>query len=277
MLTTDRQSEATGLWGFQAKCTKQFTEADLTKVLSELQSFPGALAHYVVVTTAPPDVRVQDHARAQDEARGIAIAVWGWEEFSDHIFAACGSGSWLSAAQRRCRRAEWLAEVIRTSERRSSLGPLQDLIAPVIPVEEVWVEPDIRIVDKGGASPTFTANPRDWFATPDLLRTVLVGGSAGSGKTSFLWHYVLEQARIASGDPEAPLPVFIKASRIAEHGRHEISRALTAELPGALWMAVDRGRGWARRGGSGCLGALLAGDPDVAGDPHGLRSRRGMP
>lgn len=235
VLATDRRGVSGDIWTFQAKNTKTFRPGDLTKLMRELDRYDGRVDTYVVVTTAPRDVAVQKLAQRLSEGRGHVVAVWWWDHFSENVIASCGSGTWLAAPERRRLRAEWLEQVTAAAETRPSLAPVSAILKHRVPVESVWVEPVTEIAEHGGASATFTPNRLDWFASGDLPRTVLIGGNAGSGKTSLLWHVVKERALRAADDPDAPLPVLIDAKEVAEHGADALRCALSLELPGPLW------------------------------------------
>lgn len=77
--------------GIQCK-TKLFdfvTEKELRSEVEKAKKFRPKLSEYILVTTAPSDVKIQVVARnLTDELsgteNGFSVSVWGWEQFRDH-------------------------------------------------------------------------------------------------------------------------------------------------------------------------------------------------
>lgn len=75
------------LIGYQCKCTKVFTIADLDGEMSKVEGFPLPLTAYVFLTTAPADTRVQaeviGRSRQRQRTGGHSISVLNWSAIVD--------------------------------------------------------------------------------------------------------------------------------------------------------------------------------------------------
>ena len=76
--------------GKDANYGKAVSEDELRQEVEKTQNFKPALSEFILVTTAPDDVDIQQKARlieqeVRAEGRRLSIAVWGWNTLEQHI------------------------------------------------------------------------------------------------------------------------------------------------------------------------------------------------
>lgn len=147
------------------------------------------------------------------------------------------NGPMFTAQTRAVVRASWLRRLSAAARARPCLGPLKLPVHLNVAVEDVWIDPDLRLEPVVGGEVIERVSLRhlDWFARAESARLIVVRGEMGAGKTSLLWHMIVERATEAQASPQAPLPVFIDANALANEGSHAVKAALSSTTPGHLW------------------------------------------
>jgi hypothetical protein len=233
-----RPGERGDLWAFQCKRTHAFRPKGLATELAKLAKSVHAPTHYVVVTTAPVSLRVEDAAIKASSGQRV-VAVWSWDKFAVRAKEA-GLGGWLPSEARRAHRVAYAKRLIQDFERAHVLYPR--LAGPAL--HEVWVDVAPLLLHAPPRGVASVQHLEHWLSDPGVRRVALVG-DMGSGKSVSLLRAAERLAqRILDGDDAQALPVRVRARDLRPPlGERPLAELLRqAEVPEAL--ANDPGTDW---------------------------------
>jgi len=142
VLARDQRPTGSGkLWAFQAKdyVSTRLQPSHLQKMVPLLQGYPywRDIDTFVVVTTSTVSPQVHDKAEELSGELQLNFRVWEWERFSELLCEYCGSGPWLSRAERmslRERYCRWAAKELRQA------GLLYPLVLPTMDPTDIRLE-----------------------------------------------------------------------------------------------------------------------------------------